>query len=86
MKATPVNICRDFAGILCLYFKMCFYYSGTPCLSFDIIPDNLGASRDTFPHTCYLVAGTQASKKNQNNIIVMKVSNVSPTYLMTEFE
>lgn len=47
--------------------------SGTPCLSFDIIPDNLGNSRETFPHTCYMVCGTQAERTNHNGLIVMKV-------------
>lgn len=51
-----------------------------PCLSFDIIPDDLGNSRSEFPHTCYLVAGTQAETSAQNSIIVMKLSNLKRTF------
>lgn len=56
---------------------------GSPCLSFDVIADNLGLSRDTFPHTCYIVSGTQANKKNLNNIIVMKVMFRVALFLLT---
>lgn len=40
--------------------------TGAPCLSFDIIPDNLGNDRTQFPMTAYLVAGTQASSAHLN--------------------
>lgn len=40
--------------------------TGAPCLSFDIVPDNLGATRDAFPMTSYIVAGTQAAKAHIN--------------------
>lgn len=39
---------------------------GAPCLSFDIVPDELGDSREIFPLTSYMVAGTQASKAHIN--------------------
>ncbi|KAK6332441.1 ribosome biosynthesis protein rrb1 [Orbilia brochopaga] len=48
-----------------------------PCLSFDIIPDNLGDNRQTYPATVYLVTGTQASKPKDNEITVMKLSSLS---------
>ncbi|CAG9793763.1 unnamed protein product [Diatraea saccharalis] len=53
--------------------------TGAPCLSFDIIPDNLGSDRDQFPMTAYLVAGTQASSAHLNNLLVIKMSNLHPT-------
>ena len=53
--------------------------TGSPCLSFDIIPDALGDNRNEFPVTLYLVAGTQANKANANKIIVMKMSNLQET-------
>lgn len=53
--------------------------TGAPCLSFDIIPDELGANRESFPMTSYLVAGTQASKAHVNNVIVMRMSNLLAT-------
>lgn len=40
--------------------------TGAPCLSFDIIADNLGADRVSFPLTGYIVAGTQAAKTHVN--------------------
>ncbi|XP_064478511.1 glutamate-rich WD repeat-containing protein 1-like [Ornithodoros turicata] len=49
-----------------------------PCLSFDIIPDNLGEKRaDKFPLSAYLVSGTQAERSHLNHVIVMKMSNMS---------
>lgn len=40
--------------------------TGAPCLSFDIISDNLGRARDAFPMTSYIAAGTQAAKAHIN--------------------
>lgn len=48
-----------------------------PSLSFDIIPDSLGDNRRVFPHTLFMVAGTQASSAKQNYLAVMKVSNLT---------
>ncbi|KOB73507.1 WD domain protein [Operophtera brumata] len=53
--------------------------TGAPCLSFDIITDNLGNDRQEFPMTAYLVAGTQASSAHLNNVLVIKMSNLHPT-------
>ncbi|KAI4281646.1 MAG: hypothetical protein L6R35_005598 [Caloplaca aegaea] len=50
-----------------------------PCLSFDIIRDQLGDNRNSYPATVYAVAGTQADsrKANQNELMVMKLSGLS---------
>ena len=50
-----------------------------PCLSFDIIPDSLGANRKSYPATLYAVAGTQAEsrKVSNNEILVIKLSCLS---------
>ncbi|CAH0547131.1 unnamed protein product [Brassicogethes aeneus] len=53
--------------------------TSAPCLSFDVINDNLGDNRDTYPLTSFIVAGTQASQAQVNNIIVMKLSNLYKT-------
>ncbi|KRT83281.1 hypothetical protein AMK59_3658 [Oryctes borbonicus] len=53
--------------------------TGAPCLSFDIIKDNLGNNRESFPLTAYIVAGTQASQAHTNNIIVIKLFNLHAT-------
>jgi len=54
--------------------------TGYPCLSFDIIDDNLGSGDDrsnNYPLSCYLVAGTQADKVHVNNLLVLKMSNLN---------
>ncbi|CAD6506213.1 BgTH12-07140 [Blumeria graminis f. sp. triticale] len=50
-----------------------------PCLSFDLIKDNLGSDRKTYPATMYAVAGTQAAqnRENENQLLVMKFSGLS---------
>ena len=41
-------------------------HTGAPCLSFDILRDDLGDDRQTFPLTGYIVAGTQAARTHVN--------------------
>ncbi|XP_068618466.1 glutamate-rich WD repeat-containing protein 1 [Battus philenor] len=53
--------------------------TGAPCLSFDIVGDNLGSNRSEFPMTSYLVAGTQASSAHLNSVLIIKMSNLYPT-------
>ncbi|CDR94004.1 WD domain, G-beta repeat containing protein, putative [Babesia bigemina] len=50
-----------------------------PCLSFDIMADELGACRVQFPHQCYVVAGTQPDDRSKKEaaVHVMKWSNLS---------
>ena len=50
-----------------------------PCLSFDIIRDDLGNSRRAYPATIYTVAGTQAESRRvkDNELLVMKLSGLS---------
>ncbi|EMC97746.1 hypothetical protein BAUCODRAFT_31747 [Baudoinia panamericana UAMH 10762] len=50
-----------------------------PCLSFDIVKDNLGDNRKSYPATVYAVAGTQAAqgRERENQILVMKLSGLS---------
>lgn len=55
--------------------------SGAPCLSFDVIPDDLGNSRESYPLSMYIVAGTQAARSHVNNLLVMKMSNLHGTRL-----
>eukprot|EP01083_Nonionella_stella_P175218 609559_1 len=43
------------------------FHSEWPCLSFDIIRDNLGAVRSTIPYSLYLVSGTQADPMYRND-------------------
>ena len=52
-----------------------------PCLSFDIVHDGLGDTRNVYPATMYLVTGTQAAsgQANDNQLLVMKFSGLSKT-------
>ena len=45
-----------------------------PCLSFDMVRDDLGGPRAAFPHTVFMVAGTQAAQARQNHIAVLKLA------------
>ncbi|KAG9147508.1 hypothetical protein Leryth_007307 [Lithospermum erythrorhizon] len=49
---------------------------GSPCLSFDILRDDLGLVRSAFPHTVFCVAGTQATEASSNFIGIFKLSNI----------
>jgi ribosome assembly protein RRB1 len=50
-----------------------------PCLSFDVLRDNLGDNRKTYPATVFAVAGTQAeaSKSKENELMILKLSSLS---------
>lgn len=50
-----------------------------PCLSFDIVKDNLGDGRKVYPATVYAVGGTQAARgrERENQVMVMKLSGLS---------
>ena len=55
-----------------------------PCLSFDVLCDNLGYDRASFPQTAWIVAGTQAGDvsgqgRAKDEIIVMRLGNLSKT-------
>ncbi|XP_074648374.1 glutamate-rich WD repeat-containing protein 1-like [Tubulanus polymorphus] len=60
--------------------------TGAPCLSFDVINDNLGLNREKFPLSCYLVAGTMAQRAHTNKILVLKMSNLFKTQEKPEDE
>ena len=58
-----------------------------PCLSFDVLRDDLGWERNKFPHTAWVVAGTQSGQdsssdgmgKNKDEVVVMKWGGLSRT-------
>ncbi len=50
-----------------------------PCLSFDVLRDNLGDQRQRYPATAYIVAGTQADVAKNNEISVYKMSSLQKT-------
>ncbi|KAG2437786.1 hypothetical protein HXX76_005406 [Chlamydomonas incerta] len=47
-----------------------------PCLSFDILKDDLGGPRSTFPHTVYLACGTQAASARQNYVAFLRLASL----------
>jgi len=53
---------------------------GPPCLSFDLIPDDLGWDRPTGPGPLSIhgVAGSQAAKAHNNAILTFKMHNLHP--------
>ncbi|CAM6100422.1 unnamed protein product [Calypogeia fissa] len=53
------------------------FHLGWPCLSFDVARDGLGMMRNDFPHTLFMVAGTQADAGPNNAVVVAKLSNIS---------
>ncbi|KAL1218337.1 Protein HEAT STRESS TOLERANT DWD 1 [Cardamine amara subsp. amara] len=60
-----------------VYNSLHGFHVGWPCLSFDILGDKLDLNRTEFPHTVYMVAGTQAEKAAHNSIGLFKITNVS---------
>ncbi|KAK5077928.1 Ribosome assembly protein rrb1 [Lithohypha guttulata] len=50
-----------------------------PCLSFDVVRDNLGDNRKRYPRTLYAVAGTQAeqSRAKENELMILKLSSLA---------
>ncbi|XP_015912928.1 glutamate-rich WD repeat-containing protein 1 [Parasteatoda tepidariorum] len=51
--------------------------TGSPCLSFDILPDELGDNRaDEYPLTMTVVGGTQVDSLHCNHLLIMKLSNM----------
>ena len=52
---------------------------GPPCLCLDVIPDDLGNDRTSYPLTLFGVAGTQTEKAMANCIIVFKMYNLHET-------
>eukprot|EP01133_Synstelium_polycarpum_P011519 gene11519-13438_t len=50
-----------------------------PCLSFHPLRDTLGIQRSKYPHTMYMVSGTQADQAKNNKVLVMKVSSLYRT-------
>jgi len=50
-----------------------------PCLSFDVLRDNLGDERQRYPASAYIVAGTQADQASNNELSVYKMSSLHRT-------
>ena len=55
-----------------------------PCLSFDILKDNLGDNRQRFPMSMYIVTGSQADKGDKNKLTLLKLSDLRKTQVKDE--
>lgn len=55
-----------------------------PCLTLDVLPDNLGSERRTYPASVYVTTATQASRGKDNELITMKLSSLSKTLVKDE--
>ena len=55
-----------------------------PSLSFDILRDELGDHRTRFPHSLTVALGTQADRPENNQLTVMKLSDLSKMNVETE--
>ncbi|KAH9504098.1 Glutamate-rich WD repeat-containing protein 1 [Bulinus truncatus] len=61
-----------------LIFKACLD-NGDPCLSFEVLKDDLGENREKFPLTSYLLGGTQSETGHFNYLLLMKMANMHKT-------
>jgi hypothetical protein len=50
-----------------------------PCLSFDVLRDDVGDQRQRFPASAYIVAGTQADATTKNQLTVLKMTHLHKT-------
>lgn len=55
-----------------------------PCLTLDVLPDHLGDERRNFPASVYVTTATQAQKKKDNELLVLKLSQLSRTLVKEE--
>ena len=51
-----------------------------PCLSFDILKDNLGENRQRYPFSMFVVTGSQADKQDKNKLTLLKLSDLHKTH------
>ena len=49
------------------------------CLSFAFVRDSLGEHRTAYPQTAYVVAGTQAERASDNQLVCLKLSQMART-------
>ncbi|ODV64021.1 ribosome biosynthesis protein RRB1 [Ascoidea rubescens DSM 1968] len=50
-----------------------------PCLTLDVVPDNYGNERRSYPAKMYIATATQASKAKDNELLLLKLSQLSKT-------
>lgn len=50
-----------------------------PCMTLDIIPDTLGSERRSYPQSILMTTATQASKKKDNEMIILSMTQLNKT-------
>lgn len=55
-----------------------------PCLTIDVIPDSLGSERRSYPQSLLMATATQASKKKDNELMVLQLSQLNKTLVKGE--
>lgn len=50
-----------------------------PCLSFDVMRDEMGDDRESFPHSLFAIAGTQADIPHKNHLTMMRLTRLKKT-------
>lgn len=50
-----------------------------PCLTLDILPDQLGSERRTYPQSLLMTTATQAARKKENELMVLSFTNLHKT-------
>jgi ribosome assembly protein RRB1 len=55
-----------------------------PALSFDFIRDDLGEARTRFPHSLIAAIGTQADRPDQNQLTILKMSDLARMHVETD--
>ncbi|CDR47334.1 CYFA0S31e00496g1_1 [Cyberlindnera fabianii] len=50
-----------------------------PCLTIDVLPDHLGEERRNYPASVYVATATQAERKKDNELLVLKLSQLAKT-------
>lgn len=57
-----------------------------PCLTLDIIPDNLGSERRNYPQSLLMTTATQASRKKENELMVLSLAQLNKTLVKDDDE
>ncbi|CAR25813.1 hypothetical protein ZYGR_0A03840 [Zygosaccharomyces rouxii] len=57
-----------------------------PCMTLDVIPDTLGSERRSYPQSLLLTTATQATRKKDNELMVLKLSQLSKTLVKDDTE
>lgn len=65
----------DMTSYECLHF----FHTNWPCLSFDMLRDTEGDERRSYPAKATLIAGTQAERPRDNEILFLTATNLVKT-------